>query len=1621
MAEEQHLHAIELSGHYYVLVQKVKKETMKSIVWKAFQWPAEEESLCPEVTLIQQSPSEYLDSLKTEWDSPDLTDLPFEEPSGGRWAAIKVPRPGHKQEIIDEGQRLRKLKDLSSQQPDRVRVIPLITDLSQTDDTPILIMEWASGVQGTELSPFEDELRGLTVALKLADLIKSVLLSGIILTDTIKADGIFYDQQADSLTLIDWNTVGQPEDFRHQTVPIFGQTLYRLFTGELISFTEDSFDVKGSRIGDDKVAERWDSLTYDTRALITDLLLGKVSGTRPDQLATEIFDRIKAQIDLWGASTSSLLASARTNTATACLNYYDLAQAQGADLTAEDRKRYNQAVQEVLWKHQAGEHDTALAFINWARRRCPEDEEVRWAWLAHRVAKRRRGVWTPIEPALAALRYEAYDRAQSLLEKYETLEFKALVAEAKLRSRLRIGDQWPTVDQAEENKPIYEKLDALWKREEGGESLADLYGEKWMESLEQQVNDYQKRVKSLRKQLSENSQEVSISKAVETLKELSREQPESEGLRVWMQAAEDIQKEQEMEALKPLTARDDDVSDMLMRIAVEKLKQRAEVLADEDHYQDAVELLEPVGECCSDDAEVREKIKEYGESASKYKAQWQVYEKAQGEQNFEGQGKALWDLLKSGFRRASDEFTLVELWLESQLEWAKQRINFKDYTAAIRIADDTLQKLKDLDLSSEDKDLREEAKEQFKEINQQRKDVAEQFFKEAREWMQEKENLGLDEALTRAMTALAQARRYDPIYSEDGIRAFKRGRELLVADEPNYALAVTELNRALLEAWDELRKIIRPYAKIAQVGAALSNLPDELERASPEELVGVIDECNELNGILDNVDESVPEKRWQDDTQVNDLHEELVTAVQGKRTEAHKKLNKALEAWLDNVAHADAALDDQAMFADLDRALPLSTDPSAKSSGGNSCSSPICRENPSEDEPKWQAPSEPEDTETSQEALEAWSRRVRTLYNLALAQAHLLKAEMDLKLGREDLVEGRYEKARCAAEEAEQGGYTGPWPNDRPATETLRGAITHHLRYLWTEAYEQAVESGKISAGLQFVQDLVQNSARDLARLSKQYLEASEVDLHDALNEAFGAWEEGDKQTFVNALAVPLESWDNLLQIFEDFCQEKKEGYVKKVDSFTRTNFVKRTWLVLQGHIGQELKPARDTAEELTDSREGWDQVLQAAFWGAAASIVVLVLSLGLIAGIVAYAVSSNVRSAVVSPFVSPTAIPTPDGRLTIESKGLYQAGTEARHTVTIKNTGRVTATFEISPVSSLPLEVVWREREEPLTSTLDSWPRTRLGPQESKTWWLTVPRTPSGTEPGIKLVLMVEGGRLYVGYVVPSEEQLEILGWDMNQGDEEYVQGIDLQASGTLTPSIAGQYGLGCYDGDGNQRSSIPPLEVEARKQITFECSLREGVLGEWHVAAFPLGADEHEEWSPPDSRICNRFSCDGFPYEHAFTVREPYYGLTITQPITPLFDPDPKAQVVGLRYEIRNTGEVSDAVTVEFKPITNTTRLSLTLGLPGEAATHTLELTRTTGQKSLFPEQYRLNPCLDLVDHDCPVVEMEIVAYYPVEPRKDEERWLLKPPLTFDLILKPRDGKGEPVVEHVKMTETP
>ncbi|RLC91915.1 MAG: hypothetical protein DRI79_01780, partial [Chloroflexi bacterium] len=1455
-------------------------------------------------------------------------------------------------------------------------------------------------------------------------------------------------------------------------------------------------------------------------------------------------------------------ARARTETADICLNCYDLAWGLGAGLTDEDQQRYDQAVHQVLWTYQAGQHDAALAFLNWARRKYQEDPEVRWAWLAHRAAVRKPGLWRRMEPALTALRGGDYQQTQALLREVlqdypRVIELRALAAEVDVLAQLSAGDQRPSVKQAEAIRGGFAGLRNLWHSQEDGTSLAASYGTQWMGALERQVDGYRRRaehVERLRKQLSEALQPArqtgSLAGIIKLLRDLQAERSGDEGLEIWLQAAEFIEAERAERALELLAAvTETKVSRVLRSVAIERLKQRSQRLAEQNRFSAAIELLEQVVEHCRDDSEAKEHLEQYNNQAKRYEELLETLQSARQANDLVEQAGVLSTLLRERFRYTPDGVPLADLWLECRITLVKQQADDGLYAKAIKTADDTLKELRKFGLSQEEQEgLEEKTRREFHPIDQKREQVASDLLDQAVEWMR-RTDLGLNEALTRAAMALEEACRYDPRHSEvlEGVHAFRHGRSALLHPEPDYGIATAELNRAAAWVWDELKMTVRPYTALAEIGAALAGLPDP-ETASPEDVARTIRMCDDLDARLERWDHTVPEK-WRD-TRLIELHRKLDRSVDEQRRRSHMVLNESLRGWLQNIAQADAALDYQETFARLNKILPVEQ-----------------VERPAVEMERWVDPSLPQNRVQSEQVLNEWGRRVRTLYNLALAQAHLLRAEMDLWRGREDLIPARYKNARRAAEAAEKGEYAGPWPNDRPAQAGLRDEIRHLLQHLWVAAYKQVEKTGEVSAGLWLVHETAENSVRDLAWLSDQYLEhldpaqaeeafgllleaglenrkrfisllapcgltdcqrrlctyahaaklvkqqrykdalrladladrfEAEKDrrselgravveqmvmywervfdrlkegqplaqvLEDALiirdgaaaekqvdalgldaalaqldkryhaaaepaptelrkvaNQAFQALDEGDKKTFARKLArVPVAQWKELRQALEGVIKTK---FLRLVSRFTDKGFVRQTLLVLKGHIGKVLRPARRAAEEFSgyNTEHDWKQVRRTAVRGVVASIATLILLFVFVGSAVVYAVSPDVRKAVAVRFapstVTPTPPPFPQGELTVGEGELREAGTVVWYQVSIENTGEVTATFEIHPTSDIPRGVFWMRDN---SSPLEGWPRVTLAPRELRTFRLVVPHQPPASEPehrSVWLRLVVEGqdNPIVRVEVTPPPEQLEITGWSLDRAEEEYVRQVHLQASGAFTPSITGQYGIACYDGDGKRRGDCTTLTVNAGGRGVFTCSLNEGAPGEWHVAVFPLRTDEQGGREPDQSR-----PFDGFPYEHPFVVREPHYGLTVTRPITYLFDPAKNVQAVGLRYEIRNTGEISDRFSVEFEPITNTERLSLTVMSPGTGLTYTLELTETTGPVPLFPREYPLAPCPDPSAPDCPVVHLEIWAYYPVAPRKEGERWLLEPPVTFDLILRPQDGKGKAVTEHVEVTEFP
>ncbi|MEO0249886.1 MAG: hypothetical protein ABIN58_10215, partial [candidate division WOR-3 bacterium] len=354
--------------------------------------------------------------------------------------------------------------------------------------------------------------------------------------------------------------------------------------------------------------------------------------------------------------------------------------------------------------------------------------------------------------------------------------------------------------------------------------------------------------------------------------------------------------------------------------------------------------------------------------------------------------------------------------------------------------------------------------------------------------------------------------------------------------------------------------------------------------------------------------------------------------------------------------------------------------------------------------------------------------------------------------------------------------------------------------------------------------------------------------------------------------------------------------------------------------------------------------------------------------------IGSMIRS---TPFPTPTATPWfvhPQGTLDIGPAQPRAAGTEVHHRVTIRNTGTVSATFRVSPVSNVPT-VRWLDTlGTPITQT-----EVALQPGEHAEFTLVVPReTPFlESEPPFSLNLLGNDILLGSQNVFPWDGSLRI---DWNITPTEWVRLRDDEIRGRFTPSIGGDFRIACYDANDALRYSSDVISVGQDEEIPFSCPLAEGTAGRWYIVAIPVPADSPME--PPEQRD-HRMP----EFEKAITVREPRYSIewALEEPL--LFDPGPNL-TVGALYEFLNKGEAPDRYTVEITgtienvkyvhlAISVVTDITSTAQLTGTVViTHQLTLTPSVavGPLDLFPPDFMLLPCPAPQSGSCQIVRIAV-----------------------------------------------
>jgi hypothetical protein len=1106
--EIQQFHVLTLAERHYILAKQILTG-QKTIVWKAWMLPME--AIVPpgaqEVDLTDEGMN-WLRQIRSE-DHPYVLGigLPGEWMQRGQWVAAKIPRPGLEGDMREEAERLERLARAG--QAGKARAISVVADLTGEAEPPMLILEWAPGTSLKETPAF-DESNGLRLALQLSEFVQRAFLHYVILTDTLKPGSIFYDDATRSLVLLDWNTVGvKPDDMREITLPILGQTFYQLFTGSLVEFSRETrgFDVSGTQIGPDWDAEAWDRLSYGTRSLVTDLLLKKIPGARPEQIASNLAKRVNRQRERYETDAKQLLASARQATGAAdCLNDYDLALGNRID-EKEDEQRYRRALYDLLRGLPLAGHNTAWAVLNWARRRFPGDITVRWAWLVRRATQGEPGLWEKLQSILKSV-----DQLGQTLEMTKPLAsqerpaVRAMQVEAQLRVGLANCESAPTLKAAQALDADLSELQDIWL----GNKFVTAYGDTWLLSLKRRVAECQERAERIQTARDEVTQQIQ-----------SQEQPTIESLERWQEVQPRPELKQLIEARRRFEEGDvkaarqltdqmssgledgliEDVLDTLWRAiegqivearrAVEQeLKDRevptTESLKAWQTVQDnvdlpgliqAVESLEENRlERCMDALfapdfpatpdELVQRVWNALQRASARKAKNRSRELV--DQGKLQAGRILLERLDE-YGKADLEAKAV-LWLLDQFEKAQRYVVNHQPSEAYRVAyQETPGKLGGRDIPQDVLTMLSGwARVSFDRlVGDALHRTSSSKRDEAESWLNDP-SVGIDNALAGAAAALDEAIRLNPgdaiaLQRLNTIRAFQRGRYALLSDPVPWQIAESNLNQVLASGWNKIADISQPYAKSARAGALLKQLE---QVGDVEACIQAVLRCNKIEADSKQLDEQVLDQ-WGDDAALKRV-QSIKGAVKGIHGVAYSNLNSDLTHWLEKIVVADTALEQQETCARWLALLPRPQPETSRMSVE-----------------QWIAlepGSGPVSKGEYERFLGEWGVRLDTLFNYALAQAHLIRAGTYRATGRDILAQSHLEQVQAALEAAVQAGYKGPWPDGKAADAGLIAELHQQRRQIWTTVYKDVVRGRSIVQVLRQVEDY-----RDLDTLSGQH------------------------------------------------------------------------------------------------------------------------------------------------------------------------------------------------------------------------------------------------------------------------------------------------------------------------------------------------------------------------------------------------------------------------------------------------------------------------------------------------------------------------------------------------------
>jgi hypothetical protein len=377
---------IKLGDYWYLLLQQFT-DGQTAIVWKAQQLPS----------TFQPNPAQHLvqdHAFLMRSGANDCSDFKLDDRP---LLALKLPRYGNADDLRKEGNNLSQLSQYGKHDQ---WMIELCENRSNDPDIPCLILSWAAGQQLDRLAKPLTEQEGITIGYQLAQLIQAVYtLHSKVLTDSIKTNSVFWDGA--KITIIDLGLVGVADDLERVAMPLLGETLYRALVGRAAigDINKDRerqrYDPKPENFGSAGDEFNWTRLSFQTRAIISSLLLGdyqlattnKNTREERNQILTNLQEAFKSQRDLWQTPDDLLVAARQASDTSLALNAYDIARHRGQTLLPEDEDAYRRHIHSKLSDLLSSASLTRLMpELRWMERRDPENSLIRRTTYAVKAA-----------------------------------------------------------------------------------------------------------------------------------------------------------------------------------------------------------------------------------------------------------------------------------------------------------------------------------------------------------------------------------------------------------------------------------------------------------------------------------------------------------------------------------------------------------------------------------------------------------------------------------------------------------------------------------------------------------------------------------------------------------------------------------------------------------------------------------------------------------------------------------------------------------------------------------------------------------------------------------------------------------------------------------------------------------------------------------------------------------------------------------------------------------------------------------------------------------------------------------------------------------------------------------